>query len=144
MPTIKSKLITGVIGNEVRNQKFRNELGLSYGQQIAYMVMETKVDGSVYYCCWSGGAVEGEDVRLTEVGRAALEVLMALPAGDTESLHMQQLKLGKTPLKKKVIQMLKEKPKGAKVCFVGDMAGELDGHMHEAFNVIGSKVLSVK
>ena len=144
MPAIKSKLITGVVGNEVRNQKFRNELGLSYGQQIAYMVMETKVDGAVYYCCWSGGSIEGDDVRLTEVGRAALEVLMALPAGDAESLHMQQLKLGKTPLKKKVIQMLKEKPKGSKVGFVGDMAGELDGHMHEAFNVIGSKVLSVK
>ncbi len=144
MSVIKSKLISGIIGNELRNQKFRKEMGLNYNQKLTYMVMETKVDGVIYYCCWSGGTIEGEDVKLTEVGRAALETLMALPVGNENSIYFQQVKIGKTSLKKKVINMLKEKPKGAKVCFVGDMSGELDGHMFPAFNVKGSKELVVK
>ena len=66
---------------------------------------------------------------------------IALPSENKDALYFQQLNIGKIPLKK-VIQMLKEKPNGSKVCFVGDMAGELDGHMHDAFKVIGSKVFS--
>ncbi len=144
MPAIKSKLISGVIGNEVRNQKFRNEIGLSYGQQLAYMVFETKVDGATYYCCWSGGDLEGGEPRLTETGRAALEVLVALPVGDDEALYFQQIKIGETPLRKKVIRMLKEKPAGSKICFIGDMAGELDGKLPDAFNLQGAKELKAK
>ena len=45
MSVIKSKLISGIIGNELRNQKFRKEMGLNYNQKLTYMVMETKVDG---------------------------------------------------------------------------------------------------
>jgi len=83
---IESKLISDVVKNEVRNQKFRNDLGLNYGQSISYMVMETKIDGATYYCCWSGGVLEGENVKLTEIGRAALETLMALPVGSDNSI----------------------------------------------------------
>lgn len=64
-----------------------------------------------------------------------------MPVGNEEEIYPQQLKLGNISLKKKVIAILKEKPKNSKVCFVGDMSGELDGHMHSAFNVIGSKNL---
>lgn len=144
MPTIKSKLISGVVGNEVRNQKFRNEIGLAYEQQLSYMVFETKVDDAIYYCCWSGGVIENGEPKLTEIGRAALEVLSALPVGNDDALYFQQLKIGATPLKKKVIRMLKEKPRGSKVCFVGDMSGELDGQMHLAFNLKGQKELKIK
>lgn len=107
------------------------------------MVMETQVDGIIYYCCWSGGVIEGEEVKLTAIGMAALETLMALPVGYEGPIHFQQLKIGKTPLKKKVIRMLKAKPKGSKVCFVGDMVGELDDEMCRAFCLIGSKNLEV-
>lgn len=144
MPAIKSKLISGVVGNEVRNQKFRNQIGLLYSQQLAYMVFETKIDGVAYYCCWSGGVIEGGEPKLTEVGRAALEVLVALPIGNDDTLYFQELKIGATPLKKKVICMLREKPPLSKVCFVGDMAGELDGKLAEAFNLSGVKELKVR
>lgn len=144
MPSIKSKLITDVIGNEVRNQKFRKEIGISYGCKISYMVMETKIDDRVYYCCWSGGSIENGDAKLTEVGQAALETLVALPIGKNDTLFFQEIKLSKTALKKKIINMLSTKPRNSKVCFVGDLAGELDGHMVEAFNLDGSKDLKTK
>ena len=141
MPTIKSRLITGVVGNEVTNQNFRHRFGLSSHQELAYTVMETKVDGVIYYCCCSGGEIDNNHINLTEFGHAALEVLMALPVGNNDEIYIQQLKMGKTSLKKKVIRMLKEKPKGSKVCFVGDWSGELDSEMVQAFNVQGSKKL---
>ena len=141
MPTIKSKLIKGVVGNEVTDQNFRHRFGLTSHQKLSYMVMETKVDGIIYYCCCSGGEIDNNDINLTEFGQAALEVLMALPVGNNDEIYIQQLKMGKTPLKKKVIRMLKEKPKGSKVCFVGDWSGELDGQLFPAFNIQGSKEL---
>ncbi len=138
MVDFKSQLITGVTASEVTNQRFKKQIGLSSQQQPMYVVLRVKLDGKTYYCCWSGGCVEDGDVKLTEVGQAALETLAALPVGSNETLVMQQLKLGPTPLQQKVKNSLRKLPSGAKVCFFGDMAGELDGHMHQAFNVVGT------
>ena len=134
----KSQLISGVTASEVTNQRFRRDVGLSAQQQPMYMVLRVKLDGKTYYCCWSGGQVVDGDVQLTEVGRAALETLTALPLGNNDTLVMQQLKIGATPLQQKVKNALRKLPSGSKVCFFGDMSGELDGHMHQAFNVVGT------
>jgi len=138
MSDFKSQLISGVTASQVTNQRFKKSIGLESRQAVAYMVLRVKLDGKTYYCCWSGGSVENGDVKLTEVGRAALETLSALPVGKDDTLVMQELKLGVTPLQQKVKNALRKLPSGSKICFFGDMSGELDGHMHSAFNVIGS------
>lgn len=138
MGQLESKLITGVTASDVTNRRLGKEIGLQARQQLAYMVFETKLDGKTYYCCWSGGALIDGDVHLTQVGRAAMETLDGLPVGDNNTLVMQQLKIGATPLRDKVEATLRRFPSGSKVCFFGDMSGELDGEMHAAFNVTGS------
>ena len=145
MTAIKSKLISGIVGNEIANQKFRNAAGIKHDADICYMVFETKIGKDIYYCCWSGGSLNSDnsDVSLTEIGKAAFDVLMALPVGNNDQIIFQELRIGKTSLKKKVISMFQKRSPGSKICFFGDMSGELDGHMHKAFNLQGHKKMSV-
>jgi hypothetical protein len=144
MADFKSQLISGVTASAVTNQRFKKELGLGSRQQISYMVLRAKLDGKTYYCCWSGGCIEDGEVKFTEVGSAALETLVSLPVGKDDALVMQELKLGDTPLQQKVKNALRKLPSGSKVCFFGDMSGELDGHMHQAFNVVGTVELTAE
>lgn len=144
MPSIKSRLIANAAASENTNRELMQSINQTPTRQAIFMVMETTVDKSVYYCCWAGGKLEDGDVKLTKVGQGALDALLSLPLKDDGSkLFIQELAIGKTPLKKKVIKSLKNIPPGSRVCFVGDLAGELDGHMSKSFNLVGSKTINV-
>ena len=141
MTTIESTLIIGTPATSPGAEQTRIGLDLPDDTQIGYMVMETRVDGVAYYCCWSGGYLSEEGPMLSEVGQGAIRALTALPLGSNKSLFIQELKLGQTPLQEKVIASLQEFPPNSKVCFLGDLADELDGHMHPAFNLCGAMTL---
>ena len=74
--------------------------------------------------------MEDGEVMLTQVGQAALESLTSLHVGKNEIFVMLELKLGLTPLRDKVKDTLRKLASGSLICFFGDMADELDGHMH--------------
>ncbi len=135
---IQSKMITGVSASEITNRRITSDIGLQPGQKVTYTVMKVKLDHKTYYCCLSGGKFENGEALLTEIGRAALETLLALPVGIDTSVVMQEVKIGSTPLSQKVKQTLRKLPSGSKICFFGDMAGELDGVLIDAFNVSGT------
>ena len=99
------------------------------------MVFEVEYDRKKYYCCWAGGVIEGNASFFPLVGQAAFEALANLLLGRNDSCLIQELKLGPTPLRTKIKAILKRVPENSKNCFVGDMQGELDGHMPEAFNL---------
>jgi hypothetical protein len=135
---IQSKMITGVSASEITNRRLTNKTGLQPGQKLAYMVMKVKLDHKTYYCCLSGGELKDGAAHFTEIGKAALETLLALPVGNDDELVMQEVKLGVTPLDQKVKQTLRKLPSGSKICFFGDMAGALDGVLFDVFNVSGT------
>lgn len=101
------------------------------------MVFETSFKSKKIYCCLSGGAIEDGEASLTLVGQAAMEALLNLPFGDSSTLIMQELKIGPTPIREKVRAAVMRAPEGAKVCFIGDMQGELDGVAFDALNPSG-------
>jgi hypothetical protein len=138
MSDIKSKLISGVSASEITNRRFQKQAGIAPGTKIAYMVLKVKLDSKTYYCCLSGGKLDSGEVLLTDVGRAALETLLGLPVGNDEDIVFQEVEIGETPLDIKVKATLRKLRSGSKVCFVGDMAGELDGKLFNVFNVSGS------
>lgn len=110
------------------------------------MVFEVQIDKQVRYCCWSGGTMrddQGQNMaepRATLVGQAALEALAGLPFADPQgTLVMKELRMGATPLREKVLKVFRQTADTRElICFIGDMAGELDGHMPKAFNMNGS------
>jgi hypothetical protein len=92
-------------------------------------------------CCWAGGHLEPSgEILMTPVGQAAVDALMRLPAcmddqlADKGRLVVRELKVGKTPLREKVIDAVLEAEPGDRLCFLGDLAGELDGQMFLTFN----------
>jgi hypothetical protein len=105
-------------------------------------------------CCWSGGALdrnkvkdrtftkETSGIRFSPVGLAALQALMRLPVcmDDSPALKpltvIREIKLGPTPLRDKVIDAVLEAQPGARLCFLGDLDGELEGKMSPAFNIM--------
>ncbi|GAB0084363.1 hypothetical protein I4I80_02730 [Pseudomonas syringae pv. tomato] len=135
MPTLKSTLITGSKPEASTLLRVQEQMGLKPGQSMQFMVYEVEFDRKKYYCCWSGGEIIGGETHLTLVGQAAMEALANLPLGNNDALIVQELKLGPTPLRNKIKAAFKRAPGNSKICFVGDMQGELDGHMHAAFNI---------
>jgi hypothetical protein len=99
-------------------------------------------------CCWSGGRMK-PDPEFTPLGLAAFEALMELPTcmDDYPAIKpipvIRQLIVGRTPLRDKVIDAVLEAPPGARLCFMGDLTGELRGKMSPAFNCLDSDVITL-
>lgn len=112
---------------------------------VGFCVFETKVGHKTVYCCWSGGGLDKEGKpELTLVGRAAFEALCSLPDAMPDAnptcMIFAEVKIGITPLQWKVKKIILDAPVGAYICFVGDLAKELDGHMGRAFNLTGEPI----
>lgn len=134
--TLKTRIIDGTKPNPGTLEEVKATAGVPDGVAINLMVFEVKFDQKVWYCCWSGGKLVDGQPMFTPIGKAALEALCNLPLGDHNRLTFQELKLGATPLRSKIKKTLKNTPAGSKICFFGDMSGELDGHLPKAFNLI--------
>lgn len=143
MPTIKTTLLAGAKPEASTLEKVQEQFAARPGQHLEFMVFEVDYDRKKYYCCWSGGEVKDGEPYLTLIGQAAFESLANLPLGRDDTLIVQELRLGETPLRNKIKAALKRAPANSKICFIGDMQGELDGHLPQAFNLQkGSKSIS--
>lgn len=127
------------------------KLDLPPGAEANFCVFESTASrGPVarrVLCCWSGGHIDPERGALfTPAGMAACDTLMRLPAcmddrpADQGRLVLREVKLGKTPLRDKVIDAILAAAPGDRLCFVGDLAGALDGKMGPAFNLAGEPI----
>jgi hypothetical protein len=133
--SLTTKLILGSKPEPGTLLELQQKAGVPPDKSINLMVFETSFKDKKIYTCWSGGLIENGEPKLTLIGRAALEALVNLPIGNNELLVFQELKMGATPLREKVRAAVMKAAAGTKICFIGDMQGELDGHMHKAFNV---------
>ena len=152
MTGISSKIIIGATPTPATEQELRTSFGAKPDAVVSMSVFEVRVDGRTRYCCWSGGellrdpnGIGGPMPHLTQAGQGACEALMRLPylyGRDGEFLHslvFHEVKLGKTPLQRKIIAAFRmTADANAVICFVGDLAVELDGHMSPAFNLKGA------
>lgn len=133
--SLVTKLVEGTKPEAATLLELQQKMGIPADKSISLMVFETSFKEKKIYCCWSGGAIQDGEPKLTLVGRAALEALLNLPLGGDKALIFQELKMGATPIREKVRAAVMKAEAGAKICFIGDMQGELDGHMHKAFNL---------
>jgi hypothetical protein len=146
---LRSKLIIGASPTPETEQQLRIAQGWAPDLDVTMTVFEVEVDNTIRYCCWSGGELipdpdgSGHPVpHLTPAGVGACEALLRLPylyGPDGEFLHtlvFHGIAVGKTPLRDKVISAFRMTADvNAVICFVGDLAKELDGKMGVTFNV---------
>lgn len=138
--SLSSKLIEGTKPEAATLLELQQKMSLPVDRSINLMVFETSFKEKRVYTCWSGGAIENGEPKLTLVGRAALEALMNLPLGNNDKLVFQELKQGLTPIREKVRAAVMRAEPGMKICFIGDMQGELDGEMPKAFNLVSGTI----
>jgi|ETNvirnome_2_300_1030623.scaffolds.fasta_scaffold00372_15 hypothetical protein len=130
---MKSRLIEAPASPEIEANLLQlNEIPGTY--RPVFMVFETVCRGKTIYICLSGGRMVDGEPELTITGSAAFDALIRLP-GDCKVMIFKEVKIGKTPLREKVEQTIMDAPEGARICFFGDMWGELDGVLLDALNM---------
>ncbi|MGZ8317544.1 MAG: hypothetical protein ACXWVD_00445 [Telluria sp.] len=146
-PPLVSHLILDARPRPATERELRRRYKVPAHGQLALCVFEVRLDGYRHYCCWAGGELMHEtgmrEPQLTLIGRAAVEALVNLPFhatnpdGSLDLLVVQEVIVGATPLQDKVAATLREH-RDRPVCFMGDLAGALDGLMAPAFNLTGA------
>ncbi|MDH4602360.1 MULTISPECIES: hypothetical protein [Pseudomonas syringae group] len=135
MSSLKTTLLVGPTPSPTTLLDLKASMGVAQNATMVFMVYQIEFCDELYYCCWSGGELKGGEPCLTAGGQAALEALGNLNIGSNQTLIVKHLRLGPTPLRQKVEATLRLAPPESKICFFGDMQGELDGVMEPAFNV---------
>lgn len=132
---LTSRLL-GVSASESTNARFAKLLGFPLTQPIGFLVFETTLGEKTVYCCLAGGRLDHDGTLwFTEIGRATFEALLQLPTTMQKTVILKELRIGRTPLHRKILETVEAAPPGAYICFFGDMAGELDGVAFKALNV---------
>lgn len=138
MAIIKSYLIENAAATVGIEYKLKQDLGLPMYTKPRFTVFKTYVDKKIVYVAWCGGETRNGEIYFTPIGRAALDVLSALPIGSNDILIIQELVAGSRPIKSKVRKALKKAPRNSKIVFFGDMTNTLDGEMDKALNMKGT------
>lgn len=155
--SLRSTFILGAAPTPQTGAMLRSANGLPPDAELSMQVFEVEIDNTIRYCCWSGGdlisdpaSIGGIMPHLTPVGAAACEALLRLPylyGPDGKFLYtlvFHGVKLGKTPLRDKIMAAFRMTADvQAVICFVGDLAGELDGKMDEALNINREKMITI-
>jgi|ERR1700688_3904317 len=153
---ISSKLIIGATPPPEIEQQLRIMNGFPIYNELSMQVFEVEVDNTIRYCCWAGGQLLPDQIgmgdvlsNLTPVGQAACLAMLRLPylydkeGNPLYALVFHEIKMGKTPLQRKVIAAFRQTADvNAIICFVGDLAKELNGQMGITFNVNGAVEIS--
>lgn len=134
MPSIKSKFIPNAQPTEKTKLELLKQINAPVGTNIQLMVFEVNFDEKKLYVCLSGGDLKDGKPQFTLTGKAAFEALSNLNSTEN-TLTVQHITLGETPLEVKVKATLKNASANSSICFVGDMQGELDGVLFRIFNV---------
>lgn len=139
MPII-SRIISSATPSQGTLDRVRTLVHVPANKNLTFMVFETTLDDKTVYACLAGGRVQKGQIHLTPIGMAALEALMSVPAGNDDDLIFHEIRLDKTPLNEKIEQTIHRVNSGAKVCFIGDMQGELDGIIGRALNIVSQTI----
>jgi hypothetical protein len=105
-------------------------------KEIYVYIYRAVLGEKTFHVCWAGGEFidEGRDVVLTPIGRVHYEALMLYPGAYPEKV-LAELKLSDLELRLQITYILNRLPNLSRVCFFGDVSGELDGKLFKAFNV---------
>jgi hypothetical protein len=138
---LQSRVILGAKCTPETEAKLRATSDAKAYDAVTFMLFEAHLGHKVVNCCMSGGVLDPvtREPSFTLVGLASVEALQ-IYAKDAKNLVFQEIKKGPTPLQEKIKATLLAVPDDTIVCFVGDMAGELDGFSKE-FNPTGEPIL---
>lgn len=137
---IQSRVMLGATCSPETEAEVRKATKSEKHSAVTFMLFKASVGHKTINCCMSGGRLDPKtnQPEFTLIGLATMEAL-ALTFPDATAMIYQEIKRGKTPLQEKIKAAILAAPEGALICFVGDMAKELDG-LSKEFNPTGEPI----
>ncbi|WP_199608850.1 hypothetical protein [Flocculibacter collagenilyticus] len=129
-----SELITNVSASDETNNDILQMLGIDHDGEVQYHVYKTQLDDKSVFCCLSGGVIEDNEIVFTPVGLGAFEALTNVNSNN-QDYFAEELHVDNGPIKEQVEEILQRVPENAKVCFLGDITGELKEDIGKIFNL---------
>jgi hypothetical protein len=129
---INSELLTNVTASQETNKQILDMLELDHEGDIQFHVYHTQVDDKEVYCCLSGGVVENNEIVFTPIGLGAFEALSHVEV-EQDNYYAEELKVENGSIQEQIEAVFNKVPADSKVCFIGDMTGELKSSISEIF-----------
>ena len=129
---ITSELLTNVTASQETNKQILGMLKLEHEGDIQFHVYHKQVDDKEVYCSLSGGVVENNEIVFTPIGLGAFGALSNVQV-EQDNYNAEELKVENGPIQAQVEAVFNKVPADAKVCFIGDMTGELKSSISEIF-----------
>lgn len=128
-------LLSDVTANKDTNQAILELLDINESHDLQYHVYEIAYGDKQIFCCLSGGIIENGVIEFTPVGLAAFEALTNVKEiSDTE--YFADFISTEENIAEQIETVFSRVPNGAKVCFVGDITGELKEELSKYFTMI--------
>ncbi|GAA0290904.1 hypothetical protein [Psychrosphaera haliotis] len=128
-------LLSDVTANKETNQAILEMLDINEAHDLQYHVYEVAFGDKQIFCCLSGGVIENNEIQFTPVGLAAFEALTNIKEMPEAEYFADFINTEKN-IAEQIETVFARVPNGAKVCFVGDITGELKEELSKFFTMI--------
>lgn len=129
-------LLTDVTANADTNQAILTMLEMDEQHELQYHVYHIQYEGKNIYCCLSGGVIENNEIQFTAVGLAAFEAMTNIQTETEAVYYAEQISQDEGELSDQIEQVFQKVPDGSRVCFVGDITGEMRDELEKYFTLI--------
>jgi len=129
-------LVTNVTANQDTNAAILDILELEQGQEVQYHVYEVAYKEKRIFCCLSGGVIENNEIQFTPVGLGAFEAMTNITAEQEPEYFAEHIVVEGGNLSAQIEEVFERVPNDARVCFVGDINGELKDELGRYFTLL--------
>jgi len=134
--SFEQSLVTNVTANQDTNAAILEMLELAQDQVVQYHVYEVVYNDKRIYCCLSGGVIENNEIQFTPVGLGAFEAMTNISTEQAPEYFAEQILVQDGDVASQVEDVFGRVPNDARVCFVGDINGELKNELGKYFTLL--------
>ncbi len=128
-------LLSDVTANQDTNQAILEMLDINENHELQYHVYEVAFGDKQIFCCLSGGVIENNEIQFTPVGLAAFEALTNVKK-ENECEYFADFIDTAANISEQIETVFNRVPSGSKVCFIGDITGELKSELSKYFTMV--------
>ena len=109
---------------------------MAQDQVVQYHVYEVVYKQKRIYCCLSGGVIENNEIQFTAVGLGAFEAMTNISTDQSPEYYAEPIETQSGDISAQIEEVFERVPNDARVCFVGDINGELKHELGKYFTLL--------
>ena len=128
-------LLSNVTANQDTNNDILEMLDINETHDLQYHVYEIAFGSKKLFCCLSGGHIVDGKIEFTPIGMAAFEALTNVEADGEVEYFADEINTEES-IETQLEAVFDRVPDGSKVCFIGDITGELKDSLSKYFTLL--------